>query len=199
MNDVTPTWALVVQAVASIATVANLAFVFYQLRLMQRQVNAAKESIESQRLQLESQIEAQVRTTQGANVFQLLSYLEEPRHLEARAISRTLADKEYSDWSDDERSAADLTARLWTQAGIIQKLGILPENFLQYYYGGSISRSWKALKPFVEDLRSKSDPAQRLEFEEIANEVDSRGLFKDGDHRPVNRYEHLQRYTKRAD
>ena len=141
------TWALLAQTAASIATVANLIFLFFQLRVMRGQLAATNVNVESQRRQLEKQTVAAVRSSQGTNVFQLLAYLEEPRHLQARAVVRTLSGKDLEEWTDDELAAADLTARLWTHAAIVQKLGILPDQFLHYYYGGAISRSWHILEP----------------------------------------------------
>lgn len=182
-------WASAVQAIASLAAVANLIFLFYQLRIMRGQLSMAQQNILAQQRELSKQTMASMRSAQGANVFAMMNYLEEPRHLEARAQIQDLKDKPLSEWTREDRAAADLAARMWEQAAALQKMQLLPTRFIHYQYGGAVVRAWNVLAPYIEELREKSDRAQRATFEELAAEVRESGWFGDDkDRRPLDTY-----------
>jgi hypothetical protein len=185
----TPFWFLVVQALASGAQVISIIFLIGQLLLMRGQLLASQQNIISQQKELAKQTNASVQASQAANLFEVFKYLEEPRHLVARKIVDTLIDKDFDQWTQEERDAADLVRRLWTIAPTLQRMSLLPPNYLQYYYGNTIMRHWQAVKPLVDELRRKTTSGICVEFEEMAKRSRRVGWFAEGgDYRPRDRY-----------
>jgi len=196
----TPSWFLMIQAFASGAQVISVVFLIGQLLLMRGQLLASQQNIISQQVELARQTNASIQTSKAANLFEVFKYLEEPRHLAARKIVDTLVDKDFNQWSREERDAADLVRRLWTIAPTLQRMNLLPPNYLQYYYGNTIMRHWRTVKPLVAELRCKTTSAICVEFEEMANEVDKLGWFaKGGDHRPKDRYNLFAEFVNEPD
>lgn len=120
----TPSWFLVIQALASGAQVISIVFLIGQLLLMRGQLLASQQNITSQQKELAKQTSASVQVSQAANLFEVFKYLEEPRHLTARRIVDTLVDKDFDQWTEEERDAADLVRRLWTIAPTLQRMNL---------------------------------------------------------------------------
>ena len=188
----TPVWVLIVQAMAAIAQVITIVFLLVQLSLTRAQVRAAQESIQSQQAVASSQTTAAIRVAQGANLLEVIKYLEEPRHLDARRTVDSIGNKPFHRWNRNERRAADTVWRLWTIAPILQRMGLLPPNYLHYYYGHTIIRHWNLLKPMILERRKRISPGTAGEFEQTATEVEVLGWFANGeDNRPRDRYSFL--------
>src|SRR5262245_16440798 len=110
------TWLNVAQVVSNLALLLALILSYLQLRAMRAQVAVEREAAELERSLAADQFHHLWRRTQNSNAFELMKYLEQGDHLEARVRVTALATKPYRRWSRKDRSAADKVARLWTHA-----------------------------------------------------------------------------------
>ena len=180
-------WFSALQAAGTILVAVNLVFFVRQLRLMNRQITAFDNDSRTREKQFEHQTELMAQQVRAQNLFELTKYLESPDHLSARKRVTQIgfSGKPYSKWKDADREAADTVARVWTIAASWQRMGVLPEEYLQRHYGSTVLRHWHTLEPYIEELRQRQDTAQRRSFEELAKEVETLGWYKDGgDARP---------------
>jgi hypothetical protein len=148
-------WLAAVQAAGTVLVAVNLVFFVAQLRLMGRQVSTMEGDALARERQMELQVEALAQQVKAQNLFELNRYLEKEEHLLARAIVTKIANsrKPYKRWTKKEKAAADVVARLWTVSSIWQRMGILPDQYLQRHYGPAIVRHWKAVHEYIDDLR----------------------------------------------
>jgi hypothetical protein len=164
---VTQSWIAALQAVGTLATVATLIIYFFELRTVRGQLKLTQELAEEDRRLSSAQFDALESRTQGQNAFQVVLYLERPDHLQTRAHVDRLQRKDFRHWTVEDRRAADLDWRMWNIASVFEKLGVIPENFLERYYGGTIIRHWDILHPFIVELRQRVGGYRARDFEEL--------------------------------
>jgi hypothetical protein len=180
-------WFAAVEAAGTIVVAINLVFFVVQLRLMGRQIGTMETDSLARERQIDAQIEALAQQVKAQNLFELHRYLEQEEHLQARArvTKNYYSNKPYRRWSRKDKAAADVVARLWTMSSIWERMGVLPDRYLQRHYGPTILRHWKACEPYIHELRKKTGGGARREFEEMALEVESLGWFSNNkDNRP---------------
>jgi hypothetical protein len=180
-------WLSALQAAGTVVVAANLVFFVRQLKLMSRQIASFDEDAKARQRQFEHQAELMAQQVRAQNIFEVNKYLEKPEHLRARKRITLLAQsrKPYLAWSDDDREAADDVARVWTVIANWQRMGVLPEQYIQIAHGNTILRHWRAVEPYVDQLRKDTGLASRRTFEEMAEEIEALGWYKHGgDARP---------------
>ena len=181
------------QILAGVITAALFVVSFDQAKSVRKQVAILDMNQEANRQRFEAQVEQEQRRTQQQNAFLIIDYVERPSHLAARKAVGALADKPFESWDEADRANADVVWRLWTVAGFYQYLyEVLPPRFLHLYWGNSIVWHWKILTPYIDELRKVRGIGQAQSFEQIRNEVEALGWFKDGrDLRPTHYFSGL--------
>jgi hypothetical protein len=169
----------VAQAIGNAAVVVSLLFLYYQTRLTRQQAEDTRIAQQEQLKAVQSQVEASLAQSQGQNVFALIEYLEKPEHIKARRrVYASLKGKPFERWSKEDVTAADTAARIYQVAASFQYAGVLPPRWLHIQYGGSMCRTWDIIKPYIDDLRARTDPAQRRDYERLYDEMRDLGWYE---------------------
>lgn len=141
------------------------------------QMKRADEAHAAQEASMRVQLDHADRSEKIRNTFELIKYLEEPQHLEARRTMGPLAKKEFADWTDEERNAGEMVSGMWEVGATIHSIEALPDSFLSSLYGGAIVRHWNLLRPLVMEIRARSgENDQRQKFEHLAVQLGRSGL-----------------------
>lgn len=167
----------VAQAIGNIAVVISLLFLYRQTKITRQQMEDSRKAQQQQVDLIQSQVKHSQVISQGANIFALIDYLERPEHLSARRHVAGLKNKPFKRWSKRDIAAADTVARIYQVASSFQFSEIIPPKWLHIQYGGSMLRVWEILKPYIADLRARTEPTQRRDFERLCDEMRSLGWY----------------------
>jgi hypothetical protein len=127
---------LVVQIIGVIALILTLYIYYRQLRTMGAQLQAAQ------------------RASSAQNILALTSFLQAPEVRAARETVRVrLPNKNYGEWSEDERRDAARVCSTYDVAGIIVRLGLVPPETFVDNWGPSIRHCYEVLKPLILEMQ----------------------------------------------
>lgn len=117
------------------------------------------------------QLRAMREASKGQNLLSVTSYLQQSEVREARTYAITvLKQKEYSNWSEDDRQKASLVCSTYDVAAIFVKYGLYDKNLFLETYGPSLSQCYEAVKPFCDEIRSPEAAGKKYwdDFVELA-------------------------------
>jgi hypothetical protein len=108
------------------------------------------------------QLRSMRQASKGQNLLSVTSYLQQSEVRSARTHAITvLKDKEYSKWSEDDRQHASLVCSTYDVAAIFIKSGLYDKDLFLDTYGPSLSKCYKAVKPFCDDIRTPGKAGAR--------------------------------------
>ena len=147
----TPTWVLVLQAVANLAVVATF-FIYYR------------------------QLAAMRHASIGQSVLALIPFLQTPSLREARGVLIKLREKPYSLWTSSEKENAERACAAYDIAGILVRNNIIPKKLIVDNWGDSITKCHLAAKEYLESTRAARGGDYWDDFEWLAAEASKRGV-----------------------
>jgi len=127
---------LVIQVVGVSALLLTLYVYYRQLRTMAAQLESTQEAASAQ------------------NILALTNFLQAPEVRAARETVRVdLSDKEYGDWTENERREVARVCSTYDVAGLIIRLGFVPPGPFVDNWGPSIRHCYEVTRPFVEEMQ----------------------------------------------
>ncbi len=140
---------LVVQAVTGTAIVGTFIVYYLQLRTMQGQLIALRDSSRAQ------------------NILEVVNFLQSNDVRAARTVVREqLRNKDTSKWDDLERQAASRVCATYDVAAILLREGLVPIEPFTDNWGPSIKDCYEVLLPYVQEMQqpSRSGPEYWNDF-----------------------------------
>jgi hypothetical protein len=134
---------LIIQGAVGVAIVATLGVYFRQLRTMQCQLTATRESSVAQ------------------NILAVVNFLQAEDVRAARTIvRRQLRSKPMNEWSEQEREAASRVCATYDVAAVLLREKLVPLGPFVENWGPSIADCHQILLPFIEKMQepTKSGP-----------------------------------------
>lgn len=150
---------LVVQGVSGAAIVGTFIVYYHQLRAMQGQLSALRDSSKAQ------------------NLLEVVNFLQGNEVRAARAVVREqLRNKEMSKWDDLERQAASRVCSTYDVAAILLREGLVPIEPFADNWGPSIKDCYEVLLPYITEMQapSRSGPEYWNDFGWLYQQVAAR-------------------------
>ena len=123
-------------ALQSIVLVVVLVVYAKQLKAMHQQVDAARQG------------------SVGQNLLALVNFLQSEDVREARRIViLKLADRNFTEWTEEERRAAAKVCSSYGTAGVVLDSGLVPIHTLIGNWGPSICRSYVILQGYIREMQ----------------------------------------------
>lgn len=136
-----------------------------ELHRMDQAQNAAHEA-------LRSQFEAMERATHAQLYCKVVDILQSKEIRDARSRIYSIGEKRLNDWSREDVEAGELICTSYDDVAIMIYNGMLPKRLLLDNWGNSLRRTWRILKPLVEDKRMRYEWAQFWDdYEKLAKEA----------------------------
>jgi hypothetical protein len=130
---------LIIQGTVGVAVVATFVVYFHQLRTMQNQLSATRESSVAQ------------------NILAVVNFLQAEDVRAARTIvRRELRSKAMEDWNESEREAASRVCATYDVAAVLLREKLVPLGPFVENWGPSIADCHQILLPFI---RKMQEPA----------------------------------------
>jgi hypothetical protein len=167
----------IAQAIGNAAVVLSLLFLYRQTKLTREQAEDARIAQQEQVNALQFQVRHSQLQSQGQNIFALVDYLERHDHLRVRNHVASLDGKPFRRWDRIDLAAADTVARIYQIASALQFSEVVPPKWVHIQYGGPMLRCWEILKPYIDDLRARTDVTQRRDYESLCNELECLGWY----------------------
>jgi hypothetical protein len=161
------------QAIGGVVAVITLFLYLIELRELRHQIAENRIQSQEDRRLSQAQFEEIRAQSRGQNAFGLVEYLEDPRHLQVRAVVDRILTKSYDAWTSEDHSSADMVWRMWNVSCVFQSLQALPDDFMARFYGGSLVRHWHILKPFVEQLRGEFGRHRARDWEALVHRLEA--------------------------
>ena len=148
----TPLWFLVIQLLTTIAVVATFIAYLGQLRLMQRQLEASKQS------------------TLAQNTLAVVQFLSDPELRVTRGVVlQKLDGKPFQAWTEEERGKANRVCSSYDMVGMLARAGIVDSEIIVRNWGSSIRKAYAVTLPYISDLRDRVEtPTYWDNFEWLA-------------------------------
>lgn len=132
------TWTLALQGAASVAGLATLAFLFFQMRAMSVQILAAQDATRTQ------------------VTLQLVDFLQAKEAREAReCVRRVLSEKKHVEWNDVEKTHASLVCSNYDVVACLLRSNLSHVALFTENWGVSILHCHEILSPFMVALRQQ--------------------------------------------
>jgi hypothetical protein len=153
---------IIVQAVTGFAILGTFFVYYFQLRTMQCQLNAVRDSSTAQ------------------NILEVVNFLQSNEVREARTIVRVeLEKKDISEWSATDRQAASIVCANYDVAAVLLREELVPiEPFIDNW-GPSIKHCYEVLLPYIREMQhpDRSGPSYWDDFgwlyEKVAKKAQS--------------------------
>lgn len=107
-----------------------------------------------------------------ASAISIINWLEEVRPERMLLYKAEQQDKIYTQWSDDEKEAANKVSRRLDILGILESLRYLDQRLVDRYYGIPAKHVWDICKDWVASERSHLGQHYLWEFERLAKKVE---------------------------
>lgn len=150
---------LIVQGVTGSAIVGTFVVYYFQLRTMQGQLKALRDSSTAQ------------------NILEVVNFLQSNEVRDARTIVREqLRKKRMSEWSESERRAAARVCSTYDVAAILLREKLVPIEPFTGNWGPSIKDCYEVLLPYIQEMQSpeKSGPEYWNDFGWLYQQVMAR-------------------------
>ena len=113
------------------------------------------------------QLIREMRTQSWESFFYVHEYLSQDQFGEARKKVRTeLYKKEYTEWTEEDKMAANRVCASYDQAGILLSQGLLNKRtrsgFLGSSWGRSIIDQYESLTPFLDDMQTPTQTGREF-------------------------------------
>lgn len=164
------TWSLFFYAAQSVVLVSVLIVYQGQLKAMRSQLGAMKDQVDASR-----------QAAKGQNFLALAKFLQSEDVRDARrVVLQELKGRDYSSWTDDEKSAAGKVCSSYVVAALVLQSGLVDDQPFIQTWGPSIRLCHQILEPFVKDLQqpTMSGPTYWAAFDQLNGMVEdgSRGV-----------------------
>jgi hypothetical protein len=129
---------LILQAIVAVGAFATLGIYYHQLKVMSGQLTTMQEASRAQ----------------GA--LSLVSFLQSEDVRAARkCVREVLSAKEFTEWTDAERTCAALVTSNYDVVAALLKAGLAPSEVITRNWGPSIRHCYEVLTPFVKEHRAQ--------------------------------------------
>lgn len=146
---------LAIQFVGLILIIGTVIVYWFQFRVMQGQLTAVQKTSESQ------------------NLLHLSDFLGSPEMRAAREVvlGDDLANKSFTDWSDQEKKHASTAIASYHVAAVLVERGLVPSFFVVDLWGPSIRRCYDISRPLILARREINGPDYWGHIEGLYNRI----------------------------
>lgn len=111
----------------------------------------------------------QMRLTSAVSIINWLEEVRPERHMLYRAGDQK---RNFAQWSDEEKNAANKVSRRLDILGILEGLGYLDQRLVDRFYGIPAKDVWDICKDWVESEQFRRGPHYLWEFKRLAGKVE---------------------------
>jgi hypothetical protein len=163
---------LLFDIIGTIALVFTLWLYLRQLRIMQNQLEEAKDSSTSQLKVMQNQLEENRKSSTSQNLLTLIDFLQSKEVREARErVMKRLQYIDYEKWTEKDKVFASTVASSYGSAGVILQTGALELSPIIKSWGYSIKKSYEILKPHIEEMREVAGDGYWSAFDWLMEKV----------------------------
>jgi hypothetical protein len=151
----TPLWFLIIQLLTTLTLLATFIAYLAQLRLMQKQVDASRES------------------TLAQNTLAVVQFIQQPDFRASRGyVMKNLDKKAFEDWTQEDHRHAGQVCWSWDAVGLLVGANIADRNLIVDNWRASILKAYMVLVPHIAEIRRNLGvPSYWGNFEWLAHQA----------------------------
>ncbi len=129
-----------------------------ELELQRHEIAANRTELARAATAQEESREALRRTIYAQALKTAMDILQAPDVRRARrVVLSALRDKALGEWTVDERQYAETVSQTYDTVGLMVRYDMLPVEYIADSWGDSLRRSWRIVKPLVDEYRAVRD------------------------------------------